>query len=63
MASKLSNGAEIATNYFTLDELNFIYILVKNKYSLYTYVHIAVKNKSYNINNLITSLSSLIFKS
>jgi len=59
VGSKLGKGAKIATNCFTKDELNFLCELLESKYDLDVNVHIAGKNKGYNLH--ITSTRMIKF--
>jgi hypothetical protein len=62
--SKLGKGAKIATNCFSLDDLKFLCLLLKNKYNLDISIHSAGGNKGNTLYIKSTSMVafSLIIK-
>jgi hypothetical protein len=61
--SKIGQGARIATNCFSLEEIEFLSLILKNKFNLDTAPNLAGKNKGYILyikKNSMGTLSKLI---
>lgn len=56
--SKLGKGAKIATNCFCVKDLEFLCLLLKNKYNLEFSIHSGGKDKGYSLDIKSTSMSN-----
>jgi hypothetical protein len=55
-----NRGFKFATNSFTLDEINYLASILKNKYNLNSSIHKSGLNNQYNIYILKSSFNELV---